>query len=181
VPKPPKKDVTKLLALDGKSLRFLAKFQHPSVDDVNRRFLVTFYMADDTVAIFEKEEKDTGFPAGKFLERSKTKNPKTGKYFLPNDFHVGGLVIINSFGFELLHADEFTLKFMEEHKEMFHVANLDKVYADLKEDGLDRSVLSALCVIAHSCIVCCHDALCSLFDCMHSAVYTYTAISWRTW
>jgi len=171
VPKPPKKDVTKLLALDGKSLRFLAKFQHPSVDDVNRRFLVTFYMADDTVAIFEKEEKDTGFPAGKFLERSKTKNPKTGKYFLPNDFHVGGLVIINSFGFELLHADEFTLKFMEEHKDMFHVANLDKVYADLKEDGLDRFVLCALCSVCDSSCRSVSSASCTHYaSCIQYAV-----------
>ncbi len=69
--------------LDWQNFRFLAKFASPAVEDVERRFIITYYMADDTISIFEKPDRNTGFTAGKFLERSRLKNVKSGKFFEP--------------------------------------------------------------------------------------------------
>merc|ERR1712113_331687 len=61
---------------------------------------------------------------GKFASKSRKKNPATGTWFKPSDFHVGGVVEINSSPFLLVRADECTLRHMEEAPEEFSVANL---------------------------------------------------------
>lgn len=65
VPKPPKKDFLKLMNKDQIVLRFSAKLYpterfRPSGDDAARTFVVTYFMADDTIAIFEKPLKNSG-------------------------------------------------------------------------------------------------------------------------
>ena len=39
-----------------------------------RRFVITYYMADDTLAIFEMAQKNNGIMPGKFLKRGKQRN-----------------------------------------------------------------------------------------------------------
>eukprot|EP01083_Nonionella_stella_P153305 492426_1 len=131
VPKPPRKDYRKMLELDRKVLRFLAKFPNPAPEDVNRRFVVTFYLADDTVAIFEQNQRNSGFVSGKFLERSRLKNPATGTYFKTNDFVVGQGVSINSFKFELLESDEASKKFLAGVVDRRASVNFDDIQAKI--------------------------------------------------
>lgn len=42
--------------------------------DVNRRFIVTLFINDNTLMIYEPEVKNNGFKPGKFLERAAYKN-----------------------------------------------------------------------------------------------------------
>jgi hypothetical protein len=119
MPKVPKRDFKKLMENDGLNMRFLAKFIDPQSEDKNRRFIVTYYLNNDTVSIFEKFERNSGFIGGKFLERARLKNPATQEYYTAQDFYVGAQVRINRYPFEIIDADEFTKRFMENNPGVF--------------------------------------------------------------
>lgn len=121
MPKVPKADFKKLIELDGVNLRFLAKFKPlpPAAGraasakvDAGRRFIVTYYLANDTFQVFEKFERNSGFVGGKFLERDRVKNPFTGEWYRAADFFVGASIVANKFEFEIVDCDEYTNKFI---------------------------------------------------------------------
>lgn len=118
-PKVPKVNFKKLMENDGLRLSFLAAFVNPQPEDLNRRFNVTFYMNDDTVSIFERFQRNSGFIGGKFLERRRVTNPSTGLFFKASDFQVGAVHQINHFTFELMEADQWTKNFMANNPAIF--------------------------------------------------------------
>uniref|UniRef100_A0A6U6BWX9 DM10 domain-containing protein n=1 Tax=Guillardia theta TaxID=55529 RepID=A0A6U6BWX9_GUITH len=113
VPKQPKKDGRKLIEMQGKALRFLGKFEDPQgEEEMDRKFVISFFLADDTVSVFEPPQQNSGIVGGKFLERIQMKNPKTGKNYTAQDFPVGEVVEVNAFRFRILDCDNFTKKFL---------------------------------------------------------------------
>eukprot|EP01112_Ceratiomyxa_fruticulosa_P012055 TRINITY_DN331_c0_g1_i2.p1 TRINITY_DN331_c0_g1~~TRINITY_DN331_c0_g1_i2.p1 ORF type:complete len:632 (+),score=147.75 TRINITY_DN331_c0_g1_i2:262-2157(+) len=85
VPKPPRRDWNKLVTNDKKVLRFSGQFvpNSPGVGkvDLERKFVVTYYLADDTILIFEPEIRNSGIVSGKkFLERMRVKKPVESAY-----------------------------------------------------------------------------------------------------
>lgn len=118
-PKVPKIDFKKQMENDGLNLRFLAKLIDPSAEDKDRSFIITYFMNNDTISIFEKFERNSGFIGGKFLERARIKNPKDGEFYTQRDLVIGGQIQLNSFGFSIVDADDFTKKFMERNPEHF--------------------------------------------------------------
>jgi len=63
--KKPKRDFFKYVDNDKKILRFTARF-NKNPEDVDRRFIVSFYLSDDTISIFEPAQKNSGIVEGKF-------------------------------------------------------------------------------------------------------------------
>ena len=59
-PVKPKKDFFKYVDNESKILRFTAKFNTQVPEDVVRRFIIAFYLADDTISIFEPAQKNSG-------------------------------------------------------------------------------------------------------------------------
>jgi len=118
-PKVPKQNFKKLMEFDGLMMRFLARFKNPQPEDRERQFIITFFLANDTLSVFEKFTRNSGFIGGKFLERTRIKNEVTGEYFKPTDFYVGAVLRINKFEFELIDADESTQKWMEQNEHIF--------------------------------------------------------------
>jgi len=116
-PKPMKKDVEKQMANQKNLLRFLARMDTTKPEDKNRRFVITYYMADDTLAIFEEAHKNNGIIPGKFLKRSRFRNPDTGRFYLPQDFQSNKMVTINHFRFIVENMDKFTQTFTVDVKE----------------------------------------------------------------
>jgi EF-hand domain-containing protein 1 len=140
VPKPPRKNMAKLLAYDGKALRFLAKFSNPSIDDKERRFVINFDLARDKVSVFEKVVRNSGFVGGKFMEPLKLKNPATGAYFEPQQFFIGAKLIINSYHYTLVDADEYTLRIMDEEPQVYLRSNVAAVNEHLAAIGASAKV-----------------------------------------
>lgn len=59
-PKKPKRDFFKYVDNDGKILRFTARFNTQVPEDVDRKFIISYYLADDTISIFEPAQKNSG-------------------------------------------------------------------------------------------------------------------------
>lgn len=53
IPKKPKIDFFKYVDNDKKILRYTAKFNTKVPEDVDRKFIISFYLADDTISIYE--------------------------------------------------------------------------------------------------------------------------------
>ena len=66
VPQRPKVDEFKALDNDKKILRFTARFNTRTPEDVDRRFIISFYLGDDTIGIYEPNQKNSGIVPGKF-------------------------------------------------------------------------------------------------------------------
>ncbi|EEY69312.1 uncharacterized protein PITG_05535 [Phytophthora infestans T30-4] len=65
--------------LDGKQLRFRARFQGLPRGDMNaqREFVVTYFLEDETLAVFEPRVRNSGVLGGRFLDRARfRKDPK---------------------------------------------------------------------------------------------------------
>jgi len=119
MPKVPKGDFKKWMENDGINLRFEAKFTDPDEIDSMRRFVITYYMNNDSMSVFEKFERNSGFLGGKFLEKNSFVNNDTGVHFSPGDLYKGAKIMVNTFKFEIFGVDEFTRKFMEAHPDVW--------------------------------------------------------------
>lgn len=91
VPKPPKKNFQKMLDNDRKVLRFSATMKSSRPQDKDRRFVVSFHLADDTLAIYEQPQRNSGFVGGKYLERRQVVK-SDGRPYETRDFFVGAVI-----------------------------------------------------------------------------------------
>lgn len=64
--------------------------------DEDRRFILSYFLSNDTISIFEKPTRNSGIIGGKFLE--KTRVPKPGssvdhpEFYSPADLAIGATV-----------------------------------------------------------------------------------------
>ncbi|KAL0165166.1 hypothetical protein M9458_040919, partial [Cirrhinus mrigala] len=85
--------------------------------DEGRRFILSYYLSDDMISIFEKSTRNSGIIGGKFLE--KTRVPKPGssvenpEYYGPADFSIGATVEVFGHRFILTDADRYVLSYLE--------------------------------------------------------------------
>ena len=116
LPEKPKKDFFKYVDNDKKILRFTARFNTRTPEDVDRRFIVSFYLSDDSISIFEPAQKNSGIVEGKFLERRKYKNvDKSNEFITPTDLAIGGDIKINGHGFHILSCDDYTQNYLDQY------------------------------------------------------------------
>ena len=124
IPKPPKKDFHKLMNNEKKVLRFITGLvegagQTLSYADKDRTFILSYFLADDTIAIFEPPARNSGIIGGKFLERCTIKKPGSKQAYKEGDLHVGAVLAVHNRHFQLKEADEYTLRYMEDNKDTF--------------------------------------------------------------
>jgi len=114
-------------------LRYEARLISENKEDNTRTFIVSFFCGDDTIQVYEHTDRNSGIWAGKFLERSKHRNPINNAYYIERDFMLGNTILLNQFRFQLLRCDEFTYKHLREHPEIFKEANIDHVLNKLRD------------------------------------------------
>uniref|UniRef100_A0A3Q0T880 EF-hand domain-containing family member C2 n=1 Tax=Amphilophus citrinellus TaxID=61819 RepID=A0A3Q0T880_AMPCI len=144
LPKPPQKDFHKFMekdryGLDSKVLTFRAKMITADPTDRERVFIISFYLCDDTISVFERPQRNSGVLGGRFLARGRVKKPgqelfksELSQYFTAQDLYVGATLCLNSINFQLLDADEYTFNYMEQHAEEFPKANMGTILSKLR-------------------------------------------------
>ncbi|XP_029415592.1 EF-hand domain-containing protein 1 isoform X2 [Nannospalax galili] len=123
IPKAPKKDVIKLLVNDNKVLRYLAKLESPILEDKERRFIFSYFLATDMISIFEPPVRNSGILGGKFLGRTKVVKPfcpvDNPIYYGPSDFYIGAVVEVFGHRFIILDTDEYVIKYMQSNADQY--------------------------------------------------------------
>jgi hypothetical protein len=90
--------------------------------------LSQYYMSDDTVSVFEPPARNSGISSGRYLQRMEAPRvPGTKRPYRPSDCYMGQQLHLHERIFELIQADEWTLKYMEADPKQFPLANFNYV------------------------------------------------------
>ncbi|XP_014861564.1 PREDICTED: EF-hand domain-containing family member C2 [Poecilia mexicana] len=150
MPKPVHKDFKKFMEKDSSGLnsnvlRFKARMMTTDPVHRGRVFLITYFLSDDSLSVFELEQKNSGVIGGKFLERQRVKKPgqelfkrELPEYFKAQDLYVGGCIYINGVNFQLVDADDYTLGYMELHSDEFPITNVGTIFSKLRSISEDK-------------------------------------------
>ncbi|XP_069461843.1 EF-hand domain-containing protein 1 isoform X2 [Ambystoma mexicanum] len=136
IPQPPKKDVIKMLENDRKVLRYAAVLDSINQEDKIRRFILSFYLSNDMISIFEPQIRNSGIIGGKFLERSKV--PKPGSpfdnpcFYGPADFSIGAVVEVFGHRFIISDADVYVLNYIEANRDKYPLEVLTSLQKHLE-------------------------------------------------
>ncbi|GFQ81432.1 EF-hand domain-containing family member C2 [Trichonephila clavata] len=117
--------------LDGKILRFLSNILTDEPIKKHDFFVISFYLEDDTIEINKFDLNQTcNYGLGRIhLHRMKVAKPTTNPvnanncFYQKSDLYVGNVICANSEQHYLFDADEYTLKYMEEHSNIFPHSN----------------------------------------------------------
>ncbi|XP_013383143.1 EF-hand domain-containing protein 1-like [Lingula anatina] len=135
IPQPPKKDFIKMLENDHKVLRFEAILDSVKPEDKGRRFILSYRLADDMMTIYEPPVRNSGIIGGKFLERTRVAKPNSTPdrpvYYGPADLCLGSTIEVFKHRFVITNADEYVLKYMEEHSSQFPETTINSLRATL--------------------------------------------------
>lgn len=158
-------------SLDKKQLRFRAKFHGlDATRDPNakREFTLTYFLEDDTLAVFEPRMKNSGIAGGRFLDRGRFRKcqdatqggtssrelQKDRSAYRAADFYVGAIVCFEFSphqSLELLAADEQTLSYCESHSELFPFSNAHAVLEGVAKTLLKSVEHSSVDTVRHEC------------------------------
>ncbi|NXN35087.1 EFHC1 protein, partial [Rhinoptilus africanus] len=131
LPKPPRKDIIKILENHNKVLRYQVVLESPNPEDRKRRFILSYFLSDDMISIYEPPVRNSGIIGGKYL--GKTRVPKPGStadnatYYGPSDFTIGSKIEVFGHRFVITDADEYVLNYMESNAESFPAAALQSL------------------------------------------------------
>ena len=89
-------------------------FTSPKPEDANRMFIITYFLNDDSLQIYEPNNKNSGFWTGKFLERGSYKTG-SGDVVKPEHIIVGQDIKINGYCYHITDCDDFTKKWYAEN------------------------------------------------------------------
>ncbi|KAK7478315.1 hypothetical protein BaRGS_00030467 [Batillaria attramentaria] len=99
MPKAPQADFIKFMmndrqGLESNVLRFLARMETEHPIDKGRRFIISYFLRDDTILVFEPPVRNSGVIGGKFIERGRIKKPhqmrfstQLSEYYLAPDLY----------------------------------------------------------------------------------------------
>ena len=130
--KPPKKNVKQYIENSGTMMKFTMKLDAADPANEVRRFVLTYYLADDTISIFEPAQRNSGIIGGKFLQRQKAKHSDTGDVLRAEDLFVGAKVSVNHHRFIIFATDEKSLSFMEQNSKKFSHSNINIIMRKLR-------------------------------------------------
>ena len=128
-----RRDFDRAFKNHNKVLRCKCSLVSDEVTDKNRRFVLTYYLEDDTFQVFEDRVANSGIVGGVFLRRGRYKYPipmagGEKRYFEPSDFFWGAaLPLSTKYVMLIKDFDVNSLKIMEQYKDYFPHADIDSV------------------------------------------------------
>jgi len=147
IPKPPKKNFHKLMAKEKMVLRFVSQMVDSdggasklSNSDKDRRFILSYFLADDSISIFEPPTRNSGIIGGKFLERARVGKPDSVEKYEEGDFFSGAIIVVHKRCFKLVEADEYSLQYMEDNSGVFEFSDWEKVKGQLSKGDLSGNL-----------------------------------------
>jgi len=131
-------------ALSKRVLRFMAKMNTNHPDDVQRQFVIQFFVEDNTMSVREPPQRNSGVIGGNFLARKAWKNPATGIAYAQSSFAVGADVAFDTGTgvpqrFVITDVDEATLNYMESKPESFPLSDIKLVLESLRKKLLTQT------------------------------------------
>mmetsp|Transcript_10981 Transcript_10981/g.17895 ORF Transcript_10981/g.17895 Transcript_10981/m.17895 type:complete len:906 (+) Transcript_10981:76-2793(+) len=139
------KDMEKMQRNQNRLLRCKAIMLTGNPIDSSREFMVTFYLEDDTLAVFEEQKRNSGIWGGNFLKRGRYLNAlpaetEVPRYFKQNDIFLGNVVSVNGHEFQIIEMDNMSLDFCEHYPDEFPMMDTFKIIGSLMQVIVDRKL-----------------------------------------
>ncbi|KAI4467069.1 ef-hand domain c-terminal containing protein [Holotrichia oblita] len=143
--KAPHRDFKKFLkfdrvGMDSHILRHEARMVSRIPENCSRVFVISYYLSDDTISVYEIAKRNSGFASSNFFSRDKVKLPgqpvyssKPPKCYTAQHMFVGAQLIINSFHFIMIDADEYALRYKEINAHEFPKSNIKLIMDNVRE------------------------------------------------
>lgn len=117
--------------MDSHVLRFRGKMLSKIQENTSRDFVISYYLADDTMSVYEIARRNSGFRTSEFFKRGPIVMPgqatytsKPPLYYNAQHMYVGATLIINEFHFVLIESDDYALRYMELHANQVEHGNI---------------------------------------------------------
>lgn len=120
----PSKNMKKMARNSNRQLRCKLKFINGHPINASRMFMLTYFLEDDTVQIYEDVARNAGIVGGTFLKRSKVTNDlppdcDEPRPFRPTDIYLGNVISFNGNEMQIVEMDNVSLQFCESYPEEF--------------------------------------------------------------
>lgn len=112
----PSTTAVRINVFENRVLSFFASFVSRKSNDDDRRFVISFYLQDNSIKIQEPPVRNSGYVGGLFLSRRRVKKQNSDQYLTVDDFTIGGTVKILTHEFNITGANEFTLKWFDQER-----------------------------------------------------------------
>ncbi|XP_031332726.1 EF-hand domain-containing family member C2-like isoform X2 [Photinus pyralis] len=144
-PKAPHGDFKKFLkfdknGLDSHVLRFEGRLISSIDENCGRIFVISYFLSNDTIAVFELARANSGFKTSPFFKRGEIKLPgqavftsKPPECYRTQHIFVGATLVINSFKFVLVDADDYALRYMELNCHEFPKSNIKLIMDKIRK------------------------------------------------
>lgn len=126
-------DLKKMQRNLNRNLRCLARILTDNTIDASRVYMITFYLEDDSLQIYEKSIRNSGINGGVFLKRGLYMNglppdeSSEPRLFKPTDIFYGNVFSINGNEMQIYEMDNLSLKFCETYPDEFPLFDTIKI------------------------------------------------------
>jgi len=152
-PKPKKISANKKIEINhGKFIRARVNMIDNDTIQKTRTFLLSFYLEDDTLQIFEEAKYNSGIDSGRFLKRGKYNNDlppdrNSPRRFLATDMFLSNVVCVGGAKFQIVEMDSLSMKICEDRPNEFPMFDAFRVASMMLPKTLKlspnlRSILS---------------------------------------
>lgn len=126
---------------ESRILSFFACLLSGGLDDVDRRFVISYYIQDGHIKITEPPIRNSGFTGGLFLSKRAVKL-ENGEAMKETDLFIGCRLKVLKHEFLLLDANEGTLRWMEDKSlpRSNYYSILEKIRPFLMEDAVSGAL-----------------------------------------
>jgi hypothetical protein len=96
------KDIQKIQRNQNRLIRCKGVLMSNNAVDSSREFMITFFLEDDTIQVYEEVKRNSGIWGGNFLKRGRytndlPNNADEPRYFIPADIYLGVFCFVNGF------------------------------------------------------------------------------------
>jgi hypothetical protein len=139
------RDIEKIQRNSNRLLRCKAVLLTQNPIDCTREFMITFFLEDDTIAVYEEVKRNSGIWGGNFLKRGKYMNDlpndsPTARPFKPTDIYLGNVISFNGNDFQIKEMDNMSLEFCEHFPDEFPMMDTFKIIGHLMQQIVDRCI-----------------------------------------
>ena len=141
----PKKDLKKLQRNHGRMIRCKTVLLSDDEIDSSREFLLTFYLEDDTIAMYEDVGRNSGIWGGNYLKRGRYLNTlphgyeglndpykdNTPRYIISQDIYFGNILAFNGKEFQIIEMDSMSLQYCENSPQEFPFMDTFQIIGNL--------------------------------------------------
>ena len=108
-------------------------------EDKDRKFIISYRLADDMITIYEPPQRNSGTLGGKFLERTKARKPGSSldnpEFYSPADFKIGAVIEIYKHKFVITDADRYVLTYLESFPDIYPLETINSIR---EKHGLEK-------------------------------------------